>query len=332
MNRRIAIGTAPLVLLAAAALAAPWLGLPDPNAQPDGLVLRDLPPGAVGHAFALADGDEVWVTTWERLPDGGVRYRRGEHSAVLGAERLAGGSPESALRTRHFPLGTDAYGRDLLSRLVWGGRISLFVGLLGAALALAAGASVGLAAGLSRGRVDALLMRGTDVVLAIPRLFLALLIVALHGASLGTTVAVLGATTWMAAARLTRAEVLSLRERGFVQAARASGAGPWRRAWRHVFPGAAVPLLVEGALRMGDTILLEASLSFLGFGVPPPTPSWGNLVADGKDRLADAWWIATLPGIAVALTVIALNLVADGVRERLGGGRASLLGDGGGTA
>jgi peptide/nickel transport system permease protein len=162
-------------------------------------------------------------------------------------------------------------------------------------------------------------MRFTDVVLAVPRLFLALMLVAIYEASIATTVIVLGCTTWMAAARLVRGEVLSLREREFVQAARAAGAAPHRLGLLHLLPSALAPVLVEGALRVGDTILLEASLSFLGLGGQPPSASWGNLVADGRGSLLDSWWIATFPGLAIALTVIALNLLGDAARERLGG-------------
>jgi peptide/nickel transport system permease protein len=154
-------------------------------------------------------------------------------------------------------------------------------------------------------------------VLSIPRLFLALMLVALYGPSTRTTILVLGFTTWMAAARLVRGEILSLKERDFIQAARASGIGTLRLGLLHLLPAASLPLLVEGALRVGETILLEAALSFLGLGVPAPAPSWGNLVADGRSSILDAWWISTLPGIAIALTVIALNLLGDSARERL---------------
>jgi len=132
-----------------------------------------------------------------------------------------------------------------------------------------------------------------------------------------TTIVVLGATSWMVAARLVRGEILSLRDRDYVHAARAAGARPWRLGWSHLLPGAMGPLLVEGVLRVGETILLEAALSFLGLGVPPPTASWGNLIADGRGSLIDAWWIATFPGVAIAATVVALNLIGDAAQERL---------------
>jgi peptide/nickel transport system permease protein len=191
----------------------------------------------------------------------------------------------------------------------------LLVGLLGALGAVALGTLLGTAAGLAGGRIDSLLMRLTDMALALPRLFLLLLLVALYGPSLLTTIVVLGATTWMTAARLVRAEILSIREREFVRAAVAAGASRPRIALRHVVPGLAAVILVEAALRFGNTLLLEASLSFLGLGVPPPAPSWGNLIADGRDHLLGAWWISTLPGIAIAATVITVNLVGDGIRE-----------------
>ena len=307
---RLRAGALFLGAWAIVAVSAPVLPLRDPDAQPDGLVLRNLAPMSIAYVVARVDGTVQYASEIRRDGDGGVSLRRGdtwEQAAGEGAR----------IDKARFVLGTDALGRDLLSRVVWGARVSLLAGLLAALVAVVIGGGVGLTAGLAGGRVDAVLMRLTDGALAIPRLFLLLLLAALFRPSLATTVILVGTTTWMAAARLVRGEALSIREREFVSAAKASGASPMEVALRHVLPHASAVLGVEAALRLGQAVLLEASLSFLGLGVPPPAASWGGLIADGRDRLLDAWWIVTWPGLALAGVVVAANLVADGARERL---------------
>jgi len=217
-----------------------------------------------------------------------------------------------------FPLGTDPLSRDVWSRLVFGARFSLGIGSLAMLVAVSVGAAVGAVAGYFRRWPDAVLMRLVDVGLAIPRIFVLLVIVALWDrVSLPVLVLLIGLTGWFGTSRLVRAEVLSLREREFVAAARALGARPGRVIFRHVLPNTTAPIIVSAALGIGSVMLLEAGLSYLGIGVPSPKPSWGNMIAEGQDRLASAPWTSLFPGLAISLVVMALNAVGDALRDAL---------------
>jgi len=216
------------------------------------------------------------------------------------------------------PLGTDFIGRDVWSRLVYGARVSLGVGTLGMLLAVTLGGLVGAAAGYFRGWADALLMRCVDVGLSIPRIFLILGAIALWGKlGLWALILLLGLTGWFATCRIVRADVMSVRERPYADAARALGVKPWRIIVRHVLPNSAASLIVSAALGIGNMMLLEAGLSFLGAGVQPPQPSWGNMIADGRDQLSNAPWTTLFPGLAIAFSVMALNATGDALRDAL---------------
>lgn len=229
------------------------------------------------------------------------------------------GAPETHLSAPgpdHL-LGTDVLGRDVLSRLLYGGRASLMVAWLSVLLAVALGTTVGLAAGVGPGWLDRLLMSLTDVFLAFPRIFLILLLAAVTTPSLALVTAVIGLTGWMGVARLVRAETLALREREFYLAARGLELSDLRLALRHVLPHVAPLVLVAATLRLGNAVLLESFLSYLGLGAQEPLISWGAMIDHGRGHLLDAWWLTAFPGLAITLMVVGYNLLGDGVRDRL---------------
>ncbi len=209
------------------------------------------------------------------------------------------------------------HGRDVLLRLIHGGQVSLLVGWLSVVVAITLGTGVGLAAGLGPRWLDRALMLFTDACLAFPRIFLVLLMISLISPSLWLVMVVLGLTGWMSVARLVRAEALSLRERDFVHAARGLGLTTWRVATRHVLPNLLPTVIVAAALRIGSTILTESFLSFLGLGAQAPMISWGAMIQQGREHLLDGWWLTLFPGLAIALTVVGYNLLADELRQRL---------------
>ena len=246
-------------------------------------------------------------------------------SDVLASRLLPPGSRDAA---GHFHLlGTDRFGRDLFARMMLAGRLSLAVGVAGSALAGALGTAVGALAAWHGGAVERASMALADTLLAVPRLILLLVIAALWGPGTWTVVVVLVATGWMGVARMVRAEVLGVRARPFVDAAEALGAGRQRLLWRHVLPNALGPAIVATTLGVGNAILLESGLSFLGLGIQPPAPSWGNMIAGGRELIVTAPWVAIAPGLALVVTVLACTLLGDDLRDRLAGEGGAALGD-----
>jgi len=267
----------------------------------------------------------------------GRRFRR-HHQAVLGLALLAALTVVTLLTPVLAPfdpdtlnlatgrllapsaahwMGTDELGRDLLSRVLYGARISLTIGFLAVLIAITLGTAIGAVAGYAGGWTDTILMRTVDLFLSFPRIVLLITVVAVFEPSIALIVVVLGLTGWMGVSRLVRGQVLSVREREYVQAAHALGYGPGRVLRRHILPNVLTPVIVAATLGIGNAILAEAAISYLGLGVQPPTASWGNIIQSGGDRIIDAWWIATFPGLAIVLTVMSFNLVGDGLRDAL---------------
>ena len=214
-------------------------------------------------------------------------------------------------------LGTDRLGRDLLSRIIYGARVSLAAGVVTVLLAGFIGAAIGLIAGYYRGRVDAILMRVTDATLSFPVILLALILAVTVGPSFTNVVVAIAVILWARYARVIRGEVLTLMERDFIAQARLAGCSAWRIITRHLFPNTLNTLTVLLTLQIGYVIIVEASLSFLGAGIPPPTPAWGSMIAEGRDYITSAWWVSFFPGLAILLVVLASNLFGDWLRDTL---------------
>jgi peptide/nickel transport system permease protein len=336
-NRRAVAGLWCLGVLYLVALWRPVVAPYDPNRQPrEGIVNQLRAPLTTILVFAREGGAELYASSIEVRGDALLLHRdpkRPEHDRTVPIASL--GRPEEGwelpgertmtiagrtvpYREEFHLLGTDESGRDLLSRIVYGSGVSLWIGLVAMSIAVTIGAIVGSLAGYFGGWVDTVLMRLVDVLLAFPLLLLLLLLVAVfRSPSIWLVVVVLGATGWMGIARLVRGQFLTLKQLDFATAARALGVVPRRVMFRHLLPNASAPIIVDATLRVGSTILTEAALSFLGYGVQPPHASWGNIVNGGRSYLADAWWIATLPGIVIVFTVASFNLVGDALRDAL---------------
>ena len=308
---RLTTGAAGVAVLVAVCALGPAL-LPDAG-DGDPLHAALLPPGTAVTALAITDGRTLLSPRVEREGDSYVVHGGRSLTRVPAREVVSEG------RLRLW-LGSDRFGRDLLPRLLVGGRMSLAVAALGVAVALLVGLAVGLAAATGGRLVDAVLMRLVDALLAFPILLLLILASALFRPGPLLLVLVLGLSSWMGLARLVRGQVLSLATRTFIQAARVAGTRELRIWTLHYLPNLKAPLAQDTALAMGSLVLAEATLSFLGLGLPPTMPSWGAMVADGQRVMIEGWWLSVFPGLAITALVVSLALIGDGLQAR---GRAS---------
>ncbi|MFZ1730060.1 MAG: ABC transporter permease [Bacteroidota bacterium] len=353
-NRIASAGLLVIMLLYTAVFLCPFLAPFHPNAFQDGIVTKYQPPlssvtvlylkenriksmemSALNVSSENADLFRRLLEINLALTDEGFNRQycvaafRVEGASVLATvsdelvtipiSSLVSSDPEVFSGRRYYILGTDSYGRDILSRIIYGSRISLALGFIAVLLSITLGTFIGLIAGYFGRYTDTILMRMVDMLLAFPALFLILIIIATFESiaipRIALIVVVLGLTSWMGVSRLVRAEVLSLKEREYVLAARSLGYSHVRILFRHILPNTLTPIIVNATLRIGGIILVEAALSYLNIGVQPPTASWGNIIFEGKDVLAQAWWVSTLPGFAIVIVVVCFNLVGDGLRD-----------------
>lgn len=308
-SHRFEIGTAGLLFLVLVCMLGPLVLPAPPPADPARAAL--LSPGTSVTIIELNDGRSL-VSPDVVFGDDTTTVNGHQRSISVSNDRIV------SQRNTRFLLGSDRFGRDVLSQLMAGGRFSISIAALAALLALLIGTTVGFTAATAGPVVDSVLMRLVDGLMAFPILFLLILVATLFRPGPLVLVGILGLTSWMGLARLVRGQVLTLRGRTFVLAAQAAGSPPMR-TWRsHFLPNLAGPLSQDTALRLGDLVLAEATLSFLGLGIPPNLPTWGGMVAQGHRVMIEGWWIATFAGLAIASLVISLALIGDGIQERLG--------------
>jgi len=313
-SRNLVLGAFLVGLMALTVASAPWLAPYDPDEQLDPPAAAYRPPGTSLAAVRLEEGAWRLADRVERIPEG-LRIERLGRTEVLAAERVLNLTPDGVADRRFFLLGSDKFGRDLWSRMLWGGQISLAVGLLAAVLSLVLGLAIGAIAALGGRWLDTVLMRIVDAFLSLPWILLLVTLSALFRPDTPALVVMIAAASWMTISRLARAEILSLKEREFVLAAQAIGLSPFAVFRRHLLPNAFTPVLIQTTLLVGLIILAESSISFLGMGVQPPTATWGNLVSEGRESISWAWWIATFPGAAISMAVVAFNLLGDGLQD-----------------
>ena len=316
-TRALRAGLALLAIIVAAVALLPAIWTRSPDRQLDPAVAGLARPGSRFDVVHRADGSTLAAVAIEVAASEVVLQGQPRPTRIAIGDLAGGGLGPQALDSQFFPLGSDEFGRDVAARLLAGGRVSLAVAgwtvLLIALVALPLGAATGSAPPA----VDRFVLRALEGLQAFPRLFLLLGLAAIVRPGVLSVVLILGLTGWIPMARLVRAEVRGLRDREFVLAARAAGAGRARIVLRHLLPNALAPALIEASLAAASAIVSEAALSFLGFGLQPPAASWGNMIADGRTALTGGWWVAFFPGAALALTAIAFNLVGEGLRDRL---------------
>ncbi len=310
------LGTALLGVVALSGLLAPWIAPHDPLAQPDPRAGAHLPPGTSMVAVELEHGRWELADRVARV-DGGLEIERLGRRTVRPAAEVLNLTDDGVADRWVYVLGSDRFSRDVFSRVLHGARVSLMIGFLSMGLSLTIGVAVGAVAALGPRLLDSVVMRIVDGLLAFPWLLLLIILAAVFSTGPMTLVLLLGCTTWMGTARLIRSELLSLRQRDFVAAARGLGASQWRILWRHLLPNALTPVMIQAVLGVGSLILFESTLSFLGFGIQPPNPSWGNMIAESRHTMIAAWWEGFFPGIVLVGTVTSLHLVTDGLRDWL---------------